>query len=106
MTFDFDKAYAAFASQPAVQQFLNMNKDQLIALTEQQIIAVVMAYVTGGDATAAITSALSLPQQGAAIVTNTADIAQRRYDAGQRFLAAGKIALGILVSIIEAGLIL
>ena len=106
MVFDYDKAYSAFAAQPDVQKFMEMNKAQLVALGIEQIQAVVMAYVVGGNASTAMASVLSLDQQAAAMVTGSADVAQRRYEAGQRMMSLGELGLKILVAILAAGVAL
>jgi hypothetical protein len=103
MTFDFDKAYAAFAASPSVQQWMTLNKDQLVALTETQILSLAATYVIQGDAPTAISAAMSLERQAAVMVENSADIAQRRYDAGQRLLGLGKLGLELLLAVLAAG---
>lgn len=103
MKFDFDKAYAAFKSQPQVQAWMTMNKADLVAMTYEMILNLVATYALQGDAATAIGTALGLQQQGNAIVGNTADIAQRRYEAGQRLQSLGKLGLQLLLAVLAAG---
>ncbi len=103
MTFDFDKALAAFKDDPAVREWMNLNREQLVALTEQQILSLVATYVVGGDAAAAIAPALDLKAQAERLVENTSDMARRQYEAGQRLLSVGKIGLQLLISVLAAG---
>ena len=105
MTFDFDKAYAAFKDSPHVQEWMTLNKDDLVALTEQAILEFVATYVVSGAATIPIVPA-TLEQQGAVLVGNAADIARRRYEAGQRLTAIGKIGLQLFLSVLAAGVVL
>jgi hypothetical protein len=88
-----------------VQGFMTLNKDQLIAMTEAQILGIIATYVTGGDAAGAIRQTLTLTDRVENMVTDTADFAQRRYDAGQRLLSLGKLGLQFLLGILAAGIV-
>lgn len=106
MRFDFDLAYGAFKANPEVQKWMNLNKDQLIALTEAKIIEIVAVYVNGGDVTPAIEAALSLDQQAENMVTGSAGTAQRQYEAGRRLIALGSLGLDLFILVLKAGVLL
>jgi hypothetical protein len=115
MQFDFDKAKAALTAQlnaatdptsktlaTTALAFLDNNQAQLVALGEDAILQIVNAFLAGNDAQA-ITTFYTINQQAANMVANAADVAQRRYDAGQRALTAGRFAAQILVAVLAAG---
>ena len=77
MTFDFDKAKAALASNPVAAAFLDNNKAYLVNLGQQAITQIVTAYLAGNDQ-AVVTTFWTLDQQAAAMVTGSADVAQRQ----------------------------
>ena len=110
MTFDFNKAIQNAKDNPALTQFLNANKDGLNAMTEQQILGIIVAY-TGGSWTDVVNRFFgTIPTQptGAVgdIVGNTADIAQRRYAAYQRFIVVAELIGGVIVAALQAGVLL
>ena len=110
MKFDFDKAKAALTAQAtaatdptaktaatAALAFLDNNQAQLVALGEDAIMQIVNAYLSGND-TQAVTTFYNLNQQAANMVANSADVAQRQYDSGQRAMTAGRFVTQILVA--------
>ena len=110
MTFDFNKAIASAANNPALLQFLNDNKTGLSTMTEQQILGIIVAY-TGGNFADVVNRFFGGPVAAPAgavgdIVGNTADIAQRRYEAYQRFIQIASLVSGIIVAAIQAGVLL
>jgi hypothetical protein len=105
MTFDFDKAKAALAGNPAATAFMDGNKAALIALGEQAIMQIVNAYLAGNDS-AVVTTFWSLDQQAAAMVTGSADVAQRQYDFKQRAFTVAKIAAELIATVLAAGVVL
>jgi hypothetical protein len=105
MTFDFEKAKAALAANPAALAFMDDNKATLIALGEQAILQIVNAYLGGNDQ-AVVTAFWSLDKQAEAMVTGSADVAQRQYDFKQRALATAKAAASLIISALMAGVVL
>lgn len=105
MTFDFDKAKAALASNSVAAAFLDNNKAYLVNLGEQAILQVVAAYLAGND-TGVVTAFWSLDQQAAAMVTGSADVAQRQYDFKQRALTVARIAAELIATVLAAGVVL
>ena len=110
MTFDFNKAVASAANNPALLQFLNDNKTGLSTMSEQQILGIIVAYA-GGSFTDVVNRFFGGPvpsPSGAVgdVVANTADIAQRRYDAYQRFMQFAGLISGVIISALEAGVVL
>ena len=105
MTFDFDKAKAALAGNEVAAAFLESNKACLVNLGEQAIMQIVTAYLAGNDG-AVVTTFWSLDQQAAAMVTGSADVAQRQYDFKQRALKVAKVAAEMIVTTLAAGVVL
>ena len=112
MTFDFQKALDSAKNNPALAQFLTLNKEQFLTMTEQQITAIVVAYI-GGDFETVIKTWFNVSNDplltladAASMVANAADIAQRRYEAMQRAMALGKLAAQLIISAISAGVVL
>jgi len=105
MTFDFDKAKAALASNPVAAAFLDNNKAYLVNLGQQAIMQIVTAYLSGND-TSVVTAFWSLDQQAAAMVTGSADVAQRQYDFKQRALTVARIAAELIATVLAAGVVL
>ena len=117
MKFDFDKAKATLTAQAtaatdpnaktaatAALAFLDNNQAQLVALGEDAIMQIVNAYLSGND-TQAVTTFYSLNQQAANMVTNSADVAQRQYDFGQRAMTAARFVTQALVACLAAGIV-
>ena len=105
MTFDFDKAKAALASNPIAAAFMDNNKAYLVNLGEQAIMQIVAAYLSGNDQSV-VTTFWSLDQQAAAMVTGSADVAQRQYDFKQRALTVARIAAELIATVLAAGVVL
>jgi hypothetical protein len=105
MTFDFDKAKAALATNPLAAAFMDQNKAYLVNLTETAIVSIVTAYIGGNDA-AVVTAFWTLDQQAAAMVTGSADVAQRQYDFKQRVLTVAKIVAELIATVLAAGVCL
>ncbi len=105
MTYDFDKAKAALAGNPIAAAFLDGNKAYLVNLGEQAILAIVTAYLAGND-TGVVTAFWSLDQQAAAMVTGSADVAQRQYDFKQRAFTVARIAAELIATVLAAGVVL
>ena len=105
MTFDFDKAKAALASNPVAAAFLDNNKAYLVNLGQQAITQIVTAYLAGNDQ-AVVTTFWTLDQQAAAMVTGSADVAQRQYDFKQRALTVARIAAELIATVLAAGVVL
>ena len=111
MTFDFNKAMQSAAGNPALAQFLTANKDQLLTMTEQAIVQIIVAYI-GGDAATVVSTWFGNPPMpdpanaASTMVGNTADIAQRRYDCFQRAMSCLKLSSEIIIMALSAGVVL
>jgi hypothetical protein len=117
MTFNFDQATAALTAQAASSDattaamakaglaLLAGNKAYFVALGEQAITQIVTAYLAGNDQ-AVVTTFWTLDQQAAAMVTGSADVAQRQYDFKQRALTVARIAAELIATVLAAGVVL
>jgi hypothetical protein len=105
MKFDLDAARKNAEGNPAALMFLEANKDRLVALTEQAIMAIVAAYLAGNDQNA-VTAFYGLDGEAAEMIVGSGDIADRRYQFKQRALSVTKIVVQLIISALAAGVIL
>lgn len=106
LKFDYAKAIEALKTKPEVAKFLNMNKDQFVALAEPQIYAIVLAYIGGDDAGTVNNFYPNLDDAMAGMVTDTASIAYAQYAVKQRALTLGIAAAKLIAEALAAGVIL
>jgi hypothetical protein len=103
--FDIEKARQALANDSVALAFMEEFKARFQSLTEADVWSVMLNWVAF-NYKGAVTTFYNLDQQAEAMVTGSADVANRQAEFKERVLAAAAIFAALAVRVLIAGVVL